>query len=225
MPELVSLARDGVLRAAINTGNRALVQKTGDRLLGISPALAERLSVVIGARLELVVYAGAGAVFEDAMQDAWDVAFLAVDPKRAEKVSFTRPYVTIEASFAVRAQGPIQTLSDADQEGVRLLTSKGSAYDLHLTKTLKRAHLDRHGTPPESFEAFREGSWDAVAGVRASLEAAFSDDPDIRILPEALTKVQQAMVLPGAHNPMIDALDNFIAEAIDEGFVAAHWAA
>lgn len=224
MAALASLARDGVLRAAINTGNRALVQQTGDRLAGISPALAERLSVAIGARLEPVVYAGAGAVFEDAVQDVWDVAFLAVDPKRAEKVSFTRPYVTIEASFAVRAQGPIQALSDADQEGVRLLTSKGSAYDLHLTKTLKRAHLDRHGTPPESFEAFREGSWDAVAGVRASLEAAFSDDPGIRILPEALTKVQQAMVLPGARNPMIEALDSFVAEAMDEGFVSAHWA-
>ena len=225
MSESASLARDGVLRAAINTGNRALVQQTGGKLAGISPALAERLSVAIGARLEPVVYAGAGAVFEDAVQDAWDVAFLAVDPKRAEKVSFTRPYVTIEASFAVRAQGPIHTLSDADQEGVRLLTSKGSAYDLHLTKTLKHAHLDRHGTPPESFEAFREGSWDAVAGVRASLEAAFSNDPGIRILPEALTKVQQAMVLPGARNPMIEALDSFVAQAIDEGFVTAHWAA
>lgn len=223
MPDLTKLAKDGVLRAAINTGNRALVQFDGTTLGGISPALARRLAASIDVRLEPVVYDGAGKVFEDAGNDHWDVAFLAVDAKRAEKISFTRPYVTIEATYAVRSSSRVQDIADADQEGVRVLTSKGSAYDLHLTKTLQRARLERLGTPPESFEAFREGSWDAVAGVRASLEAAFEDDPDIRILPDALTKVEQAMVLPGAHNPAIEALDAFVADAIASGFVAEHW--
>lgn len=223
MPDLTKLAKDGVLRAAINTGNRALVQFDGTTLGGISPALARRLAASIDVRLEPVVYDGAGKVFEDAGNDHWDVAFLAVDAKRAEKISFTRPYVTIEATYAVRSSSRVQDIADADQEGVRVLTSKGSAYDLHLTKTLQRARLERLGTPPESFEAFREGSWDAVAGVRASLEAAFEDDPDIRILPDALTKVEQAMVLPSAHNPAIEALDAFVADAIASGFVAEHW--
>jgi polar amino acid transport system substrate-binding protein len=224
MPDLTSLTRGrGVLRAAINTGNRALVQFDGTTLGGISPALARRLAASIDARLESVVYDGAGKVFEDAANDLWDVAFLAVDPKRAEKVSFTRPYVTIEATYAVRVDGKVQDLLYADQKGVRILTAKGSAYDLYLTKMLQQARLERLGTPPESFEAFRNGSWDAVAGVRASLEAAFGDDPSIRILPGALTKVEQAMVLPGAHNPVIEALDAFVAEAVASGFVAEHW--
>ena len=34
---------------------------------------------------------------------AWDVGFLAVDETRAEKIAFTRPYHSIEATFAVRA--------------------------------------------------------------------------------------------------------------------------
>lgn len=222
LSDLTNLAKDGVLRAAINTGNRALVQVDGNALGGISPALARRLAAAIGARLEPVVYDGAGKVFDDAGNDRWDVAFLAVDPKRAEKISFTRPYVTIEATYAVRLGSRVQDIADVDQEGVRVLTAKGSAYDLHLTKTLQHARLDRFGTPPESFAAFREGSWDALAGVRESLEAAFGDDPDMRILPGALTKVEQAMVLPGAHNPAIEALDAFLAEAIARGFVAEH---
>lgn len=223
MSDLTSLARNGVLRAAINTGNRALVQLNGTTFDGISPAMAHRLATFIDARLEPVVYAGAGNVFEDAANDLWDVAFLAVDPKRAEKVSFTRPYVTIEATFAVRADGRVQDISNVDQHGVRILTSRGSAYDLHLTKTLQQAQMQRLGTPPESFEAFRTGSWDAVAGVRASLEAAFGGDPRFRILPGTLTKVEQAMVLPGAANPAIEALDQFVAQAIADGFVAEHW--
>ena len=223
MSDLTSLARNGVLRAAINTGNRALVQLNGTNFDGISPAMAHRLATFIDARLEPVVYAGAGNVFEDAANDLWDVAFLAVDPKRAEKVSFTRPYVTIEATFAVRADGRVQDFSNVDQHGVRILTSRGSAYDLHLTKTLQQAQMQRLGTPPESFEAFRTESWDAVAGVRASLEAAFGGDPRFRILPGTLTKVEQAMVLPGAANPAIEALDQFVAQAIADGFVAEHW--
>jgi polar amino acid transport system substrate-binding protein len=223
MSDLTSLARNGVLRAAINTGNHALVQLNGTTFDGISPAMAQRLATFIDARLEPVVYAGAGNVFEDAANDLWDVAFLAVDPKRAEKVSFTRPYVTIEATFAVRADGRVQDISNVDQHGVRILTSRGSAYDLHLTKTLQQAQMQRLGTPPESFEAFRTGSWDAVAGVRASLEAAFGGDPRFRILPGTLTKVEQAMILPGAANPAIEALDQFVAQAIADGFVAEHW--
>ena len=50
--ELKTLARDGVLRVAINTGNRALVQQDGDQLGGVSPALAKRLADQIGVRME-----------------------------------------------------------------------------------------------------------------------------------------------------------------------------
>jgi len=218
---LDSLVQDGVLRAAINTGNRALVQQEGDTLQGISPVLAHRLAAELGARLEPVVYDGAGKVFADAGNDIWDVAFLAVDPKRAEKVAFTRPYITIEATFAVRAGSSIEDIGDVDRDGIRILTSKGSAYDLHLSKTLEHAAHDRSGTPPESFELFRNGSWDAVAGVRASLEQAFGSDPDFRILPGVLTKVEQAMVLPASDHPLVDALDQFVGCAIEDGFVAS----
>jgi polar amino acid transport system substrate-binding protein len=131
--------------------------------------------------------------------------------------------VTIEATFAVRAGSPVQDIASADRAGVRILTSKGSAYDLHLTKTLRQASLERLGTPTESFDAFRKGAWDAVAGVRASLEAAFGDDPEVHILSGALTTVEQAMVLPGAQNSAIPLLDTFVADAIADGFVAAHW--
>ena len=218
---LQDLVQGGVIRAAINTGNRALVQQERDNLQGISPALARRLAAEVGARLEPVVYDGAGKVFDDAGRNLWDVAFLAVDPKRAEKVAFTRPYITIEATFAVRAGSSIKDVGDVDREGVRILTSVGSAYDLHLTKTLQHATHDRSGTPPESFELFRDGTWDAVAGVRASLEQAFGADPDFRILPGVLTKVEQAMVLPASDHPLIDALDGFVGRAIEDGFVAS----
>ncbi|WP_299628714.1 transporter substrate-binding domain-containing protein [uncultured Tateyamaria sp.] len=216
---LKTLARDGILRVAINTGNRALVQTNKGTLTGVSPALARRLAAEVGAEMRPVIYDGAGKVFADADKDSWDVGFLAIDAMRARKIAFTDPYITIEATYAVRAASRLVDVADVDTEGVRVLTAKGSAYDMHLSKTLQRATLERLGTPPDSFAAFRAGRCDAVAGVRASLEGAFGSDPDIRILPGVLTAVHQAMVLPHRNDPRITALDDFVARAIADGFV------
>lgn len=219
--ELKTLTRDGILRAAINTGNRALVQIDGEKFKGVSPALAQRLADEIGAKMVPVVYSGAGKVFADAGNDIWDIGFLAIDPMRAEQIAFTQPYIVIEASYAVRATSAFKDIDDIDKPGVQVLTAKGSAYDMHLTKTLQNAQLERFGTPPESFVAFQSGRCDAVAGVRASLEGFFGSDPDVRILPGALTSVHQAMVLPKRDDPRITALDDFVARAIADGFVKA----
>lgn len=219
--ELKTLARDGVLRVAINTGNRALVQHDNNVLTGVSPALAERLAKEIDARMEPVVYSGAGKVFDDARYDKWDVGFLAIDPMRAEKIAFTQPYIVIEATYAVRSDAPFMDVEDVDAAGVSVLTSTGSAYDMHLSKNLEHATLEHSGTPPESFEDFRAGRCDAVAGVRASLEAAFAGASDIRILSGVLTSVRQAMVLPDNADPRIAPLNDFVARSIADGFVEA----
>ncbi|MCX7560286.1 transporter substrate-binding domain-containing protein [Sulfitobacter sp. F26204] len=219
--KLADLARQGALRIAINTGNRALVQVDGEDLTGVSPALAKRLAAEIGVAMLPVIYDGAGKVFADADQDRWDVAFLAIDEKRAQKVAFTRPYIIIEATYAVRADTDLQFIEEVDSVGTRVLTSTGSAYDMHLSKTLNNAVLERAGTPPESFADFRDGRCDAVAGVRESLVDFFGDDPSVRILPGVLASVRQAMVLSSRDDPSIAALDDFVRRAIDEGFVAA----
>lgn len=221
MPQGLSKVAEGdVLRVAINTGNRALVNSEGGVLGGVSPALAQRLGARLGLKIEPVIYDGAGKVFEDAERDIWDVAFLAIDAARAKRISFTRAYHVIEATYAVCATSPIQHADEVDREGVKILTSTGSAYDMYLSANLASAQLEHSGTPAESFEAFRNGQCDAVAGVRASLERAFGDDANFRVLPGRLTSVSQAMVLTGRDNPLIGALDDFVAEAIADGFVA-----
>lgn len=219
---LNALVTGGTLRAAINTGNKALVQYDGGQLSGVSPALAQRLADHLGVELEPVIYAGAGKVFADAHADKWDVAFLAIDEMRAKEISFTQAYHTIEATYAVRADATFASVSDIDRAGVRVLASTGSAYDMYLQAGLKSAALEHSGTPPESFAEFQAGRCDAVAGVRASLIGSFGDDPAFRILPDVLARVSQAMVLPMPDNPLIGALDAFVAEAIAEGFVAKH---
>lgn len=221
MADLTNIAKGPQLRAAINTGNRALVQQGADGALhGVSPALARALAARLGLPLEPVVYDGAGKVFADAGRDIWDVAFMAVDPARATDVSFTRPYHGIEATCAIRAGQETVAPGELDREGLTLLSSAGSAYQLYLSAAFRKATLQIGGTPAESFAAFKAGAGDAVAGIRASLERHLGDDAEIVILPGTLTRVDQAMVLPGPANPAIKALDAFVAEALDSGLVA-----
>ncbi|MCC1494540.1 transporter substrate-binding domain-containing protein [Cognatishimia sp. F0-27] len=218
--DLAGIAAGDVLRVAINTANKALVTSQGGVLCGVCPALAQRLGTGLGLKIEAVIYDGAGKVFADAERDVWDVAFLAIDATRASRVSFTRAYHVIEATYAARASSQIRDAAEADREGVKLLTSTGSAYDMHLRANLRHAQLEHSGTPPESFEEFRAGRCDLVAGVRASLEGAFGGDANFQILSGKITSVSQAMVLPGRDNPLIAALDAFVEQAIAEGFVA-----
>jgi polar amino acid transport system substrate-binding protein len=217
--DLTAIAPKGTLRAAINTGNGALVQQTDSGLAGVSPALARRLAQVIGVPLEVVTYNGARKVFEDAARDVWDIGFLAIDPARAENVAFTRPYVLIESTYAVRADSPFTSIDQADQPGRSLLVALGSAYDLYLTGVIRHATLIRADAPDASMQRFREGEADMVAGVRQSLERNFSGDPAYRVLPGRFKSIEQAMILPAQMRHGQPALDRFVRDAISDGFV------
>lgn len=211
-----------VLRAAINTGNRALVQEADDGTLsGVSPALARAWAAERNAVLQPVIYRGARKVFEDAQSGAWDIAFLAIDPARAGRVAFSRPYVQIEASYAVRSASVFESVDQADRAGQTLLVGRGSAYDLFLTGVIEQAEIVRADTPGDSFARFRAGEGDLVAGVRQSLEREFGADPSYRVLPGRFGTIDQAMALPAPDHPDLAELDAFVAARIADGTVAA----
>ncbi|WP_162408992.1 transporter substrate-binding domain-containing protein [Acuticoccus sediminis] len=214
------LAPDGTLRAAINTGNKALVQEDGGHLTGVSPALARRLAEELGVPLEPVLYPGAGKVVADAQAGVWTVAFLAVDPAREDHVAFTRPYVTIDTTYAVRPGGPA-TVEDVDRAGVTILSAAGSAYDLHLDKSIRHAAVVKAESPGASMDRFIAGEGDAVAGVRASLAARFTGNAGAVILPGALAAVGQAMAVPVALREAVPLLGDFLARARGEGMIEA----
>ena len=71
--------------------------------------------------------------------EGWDLAFLAVDPLRADVTTFTHPYVVIEGTYIVPEDSPLRSIADVDRAGVRVAVGRGSAYDLFLARELKRA--------------------------------------------------------------------------------------
>lgn len=207
------LAPWGVMRVAVNIANPATVTIGADDSLG-GPCidLANALARALNLPFAVVRFASAGEVVAAEMAgDAWDVAFLAVDPARAERLHFSPPYLTIEAAYAVPAASPIGAIGEIDRAGVRIATSKGAAYDLHLQRTLRLAQRCPFADPATSFAAFAGGGYDAVAGLRPALERRFGGRSEARILPGHFLAIRHAVAVPVARRHAADIIDRMIA--------------
>lgn len=216
------LAPTGRLRAAINYGNIVLAQRsaTGE-LGGVSVDLARELAARLDLPLDLVPFDTAGKVTASAGQDTWDVAFLAIDPVRAGDIDFTPPYVQIEGTYLVREDSPIRTIEDADREGAQIAVGRGSAYDLFLTRAIRRASLVRATTSADAVKLFVDQKLDAAAGVKQPLVLFARDTPGFRVVEGRFMSIDQAMGVPKGRPEALGYLADYVEEMKASGFVAA----
>ncbi len=185
------------LRFAINLGNAVLAKTLPDGSAGgITLEIARRLAAALGAGAQFVTYTSAGKVVDDAQQGVWDIAFLAVDPKREEVLRFTQPYITIQGTVLVKADSQWQRVEQMDKEGVVINVGKGAAYDLHLSRALQHATLNRLSSSQAAIDAFLNGEGDMAAGIRQPLERAALENQGFRVLPDNFGQIHQAICVP-----------------------------
>ena len=211
------LSPTGKLRAAINLGNPVLVQGDAQSPRGVTVDLARELAKRASLTLELVPFDGAGKVFEALKAGAWDIAFLAIEPVRAAEIAFTAPYVLIEGVYMVPQDSKLRAIGDLDRAGVRIGVSKGSAYDLFLTRTLKAAELVRE---EDGVAVFRERKLEAAAGVRQPLAAYAREHSDVRLIDGRFMEIRQAMGTPQGRPAAARYLKGFVEEMKASGFIA-----
>jgi polar amino acid transport system substrate-binding protein len=216
-----SLAPSGTLRVAINLGNSVLAHKdaTSGKLSGTSVVLAQELGRRLGVPVSLTPYDAAGKVFDAMEQQAWDVAFLAIEPERATKINFSAPYVFIDGTYLVKAGAPMQHVGDMDKAGLRIAVGRGAAYDLFLSRTLKNAELVRAPTSAAAFDVFKAQGLDAVAGVRQALMDMKGTSADYRVMDDSFTRIEQAIAVPRGKEEGARYIQVFIAEMKRSGAV------
>ena len=223
-PDAVSaLAPSGRLRAAINFGNTVLAQKdpaTGAPR-GVSAELAHALADHLGVKLDYVTFDAAGKVTDALKQGAWDICFLAIDPVRAAGIDFSAPYVVIEGAYAVPANSPLHAVDEVDRANVRVAVSRGSAYDLYLTRALRHAQLVRASSPAEALEMFLKDRIEVAAGVKQPIVAFAASHPEVRVIPGRFMIIEQAMGTPTGRPAGIRYLRRFVEEMKAGGLVAA----
>ncbi|MHA6196120.1 transporter substrate-binding domain-containing protein [Pseudomonas wadenswilerensis] len=217
---LQDLAPDGVLRAAINLGNPVLAQPGADgEPQGVSVALAKALAEELGVPLQMRTYDAAGKVFAALEDNAWTLAFLAIEPVRETQIHFSTPYVLIEGTYLVRHDADCSTVDDLDQPGRRIAVGNGAAYDLYLSRTLQHATLLRADTSAGAVDLFIEQGLDAAAGVRQPLEQVAARNPHYRVLPGAFTAIRQAVAVPRDHEAGAAYVREFVERRLADGFV------
>jgi polar amino acid transport system substrate-binding protein len=218
-----ALMPTGVLRASINLGNPILASwdAADNRARGVSVDLANELARRLGADLQPVVFDAAGKSVAAVTAEEADVGFFAVDPLRGEGLLFTAPYILIEGSYLVRGDSALQSNDEVDADGVRIMVGKGSAYDLYLTREVKRAAIVRANTSPAVVDEFIAQRVEVAAGVRQQLAADAARLPGLRLLPGRFMVIQQAMGLPRSRgSEAAKFLGDFVEEMKATGFVA-----
>jgi polar amino acid transport system substrate-binding protein len=222
-PEAVAqLAPTGKLRAAINFGNPVLASKdpaTGEAR-GVSVDLSRELAARLGVPLEIVPFTAAGRVVDAAKTGAWDVGYVAIDPLRGADMIQSPPYVVIEGAYLVPADSPIRSNAEVDREGIRIVVGKGSAYDLFLSREIKRAMLVRVPTSPEVVSTMIRENLEVAAGVKQQLEADARRVAGVRLLAGRFMVINQAMAVPKGRDAGAKYVRDFIEEMKASGFVA-----
>jgi len=218
---VAELAPSGVLRAAINFGNPVLAGKdTAGQPCGISVDLAHELARRLGVPIELVHYQSAGHVPAALASNAWDICFLAIDPKRAAEIAFTAPYAVIEGVYMVATDSPLRGNDAVDRAGTRIGVIEASAYDLFLTRELKHATLIRESSAEAVMSLWVAGMLDVVAGVKPQLEADARRIGGLRLLPERFMAINQAMGVPRGRDAAATYLREFVDQAKSSGLIA-----
>jgi polar amino acid transport system substrate-binding protein len=219
--EKSDLAPTGKLRAAINYGNPVLASRgPGGVAQGVSVDLARELARRLGVPLEVVPFNAAGKVVEAGRAGLWDVAFVALDPKRAAEIEQSPPYVLIEGSYLVRDSSPLHANDEVDRRGRRVAVGRGSVYDLYLTRTLKEAEIVRAPTSPAVVDFFLKENLDVAAGVKQQLEMDARRVGGVRLLPGHFMVISQAMASQNGKAAGARYVRGFIEEMKASGFVA-----
>ncbi|MFG2221639.1 transporter substrate-binding domain-containing protein [Streptomyces sp. NPDC048644] len=212
------LAPSGVLRASVSLGNPVLAQGTPDAPAGVTVDLAREVGARLEVPVELVCFDAARKSYEAMAAGRADICFLAVEPARAAQVAFTAPYVVIEGVFAVPRDAAFVTAADVDRAGVRIGVQHGSAYDLFLSRTLRRASVVRG---QEGVDVFRAQGLEAAAGIRQPMTEFVAAHPEVRLIEDRFMQIPQAVGTTTSRRPeTVRFLGDLVEELKAGGFVA-----
>jgi polar amino acid transport system substrate-binding protein len=215
-------APSGTLMAAANFGNIVIAQRdpAGGDPKGVGPEIARELARRLGVPIRYATYDNAGKVADAVKRGEWDVAFLAVDPARAAEISFTAPYVEVEGSYLVPKGSPLKRIEEFDREGLRIAVGLKTAYDLHLTRELKKATLVRATTSAAAVDLFMADKLDAAAGVKNYLATVAAKDSSVRVIDGSFMVIRQASGVPSGRPAAAKYLHDLVEELKASGFIA-----
>ena len=220
------LAPTGTLRVGINLSNFLLVSglNADGTPAGVSPDLARRIAGILDVPCQFVTFETPGELADAAADDLWDIGNIAHEPDRARLIDFSQPYVLIDAHFLVRSSSTLNSNNEIDQKGISIAAFDRSAYDLWLRDNLQNANVIAANSIQHSHDLFMRGEVDVLASLKPRLQKDLDTDQH-RLIEPRFTAIKQAVGVKKTDPSVLRFLNNLIANAIQDGFIAASLAA
>jgi polar amino acid transport system substrate-binding protein len=220
-PRVSDLVQNGKLRVGLGLANRisAIKDPATGELSGIASDLARALAARIGIDLQPVEYPRPGAVLNGAPTNAWDVAFLVIDPARGADADFSPPYMQSDFTYLVPSASPISKVTDADQPEVRIGVPRGDAVDLVLSRLLKHAVLVRVDNQAAGADLLRAGQISAYAAPRPALLALSAQLTGSHVIQEGFATISFAGFVPKGHAEHLSYVAEFLEDAKVSGLL------
>jgi polar amino acid transport system substrate-binding protein len=214
-------APTGKLRVGINLGNPILAGEdpVTKEAFGVSVDLARELAKKLNIDTILTSYQKASDTIDSLKNGDSDLIFVAIDPIRGKELAYSPAYIQIEGAYMVRDQSDIRSNDEVDQEGNHIVVGKGSAYDLHLTRELKKASIIRANSSQDVLDDFMNSTYEVAAGVKQQLEMDAKRYNNLRMLPGRFMVINQAMAVAKNRTDAAQYLEDFIREVKNTHFI------
>ena len=214
------LAPTGTLRVGLifNNANIASRDPASGELRGVGVDLGRELAGRLGVPFEPVAHEDGGEAVAGLRAGQVDTAILAIDPARTGEFDFAPPHLLDDMTYAVRADSPIRTPADADRPGVRIAVPPGSVFALTLERELQSAELLPLSVMA-AYAAIAEGTVDAVAFSRSSLQAGAAERPGLRVLEGRFGVNEFALTVPKGRPAALAFITEVIEQAKASGLV------
>ena len=219
------LAKGDMIRAAYLASNpaQALKDPATGQPRGVVPDLVRELERTRGVKVTLIGKPNPQGVIDAVRNGEAEIGFVAYNPERAGPVEFTKPYLLVNQTFMVKNDSPIKSIADIDHQGRKLGATRADSIALYLRRTLKQGTLlELDDTSQNTIERMlQDGAIDAYGSNRQRLTDWSKTAKGVRLLPDDLYGVEQAIIVPGGRKEALDAANQFIDEVRKSGFLKA----
>jgi polar amino acid transport system substrate-binding protein len=217
-PRVADIARSGALRLALFPSFFYRKDPAGEPR-GVGIEIARALASRIGVTLQSTEYPSPPKVVEALAAGLADVALLGIDPVRGREVDFSPPLLVAEFTYLVPNTSGAQTIADADRPGVRVALVRHHAMDTALQGKLAQAQPVYADTPDASFEMFRNGGAEVLAGIRPGLMMYSGKLPGTRVLDDQYGRNVIALAVKKGEAARLSFVNDFATQARADGTV------
>ena len=217
-----ALAPSGKLRIGVYVDSP--ISLIRDRASGESRGVAYETGKEVAKRLgvdsEVIEFPRVAEVLAALKTGAVDFTITNATAARAKDVDFTSPVLLLELGYLAPAGSPVASIAEADRPGIRIGVTQGSTSQATLPGRLKNAAVLPAASMKGAIEMLAKREVDAFATNKANLYEMSDGVPGSRVLEGNWGVERLAIAIPKGRDAAKPWLEDFVAEARREGFVA-----